>query len=62
MMFVKIMLELSADGLRLKLEDSKIKDEIHVRICDLPIVDTLRELRKCHINQYHNFVLTHNLW
>jgi len=30
----------------------KIRDEIHVRISDLPIVDTLRDLRQNHLNQY----------
>ena len=29
----------------------EIKDEIHVRIRDLPIVDTLRDLRQTHLNQ-----------
>jgi len=29
----------------------KIKDEIHVRIRELPIVDTLRDLRQNHLNQ-----------
>mmetsp|Transcript_26843 Transcript_26843/g.82571 ORF Transcript_26843/g.82571 Transcript_26843/m.82571 type:complete len:573 (-) Transcript_26843:1087-2805(-) len=29
----------------------KIRDEIHVRISDLPIVDTLRDLRQNHLNQ-----------
>ena len=29
----------------------KIRDEIHIRICDLPIVDTLRDLRHTHLNQ-----------
>jgi DNA replication licensing factor MCM2 len=29
----------------------EIKDEVHVRIRDLPIVDTLRDLRQTHLNQ-----------
>lgn len=28
-----------------------IKDEVHVRIRDLPIIDTLRDLRQTHLNQ-----------
>jgi DNA replication licensing factor MCM2 len=28
-----------------------IVDEVHVRICDLPIVDNLRDLRQAHLNQ-----------
>jgi DNA replication licensing factor MCM2 len=29
----------------------EIKDEVHVRIRDLPIADTLRDLRQSHLNQ-----------
>jgi len=29
----------------------EIKDEIHVRVGDLPITDTLRDLRQTHLNQ-----------
>ena len=32
----------------------KIKDEIHVRIRELPIVDTLRDLRQNHLNQHEH--------
>ena len=32
----------------------KIKAEIHVRIRELPIVDTLRDLRQNHLNQHEH--------
>lgn len=34
-----------------KIKSGEIKDEVHVRICDLPIIDALRDLRQIHLNQ-----------
>ena len=45
------MLQYSA---KILVSIGKIKDEIHVRIRELPIVDTLRDLRQNHLNQHEH--------